>query len=110
VSGNVKLGGNMKEYTTAEMVEEAFKGGEFECCTAPLSIAPLMGLSVKCNGGALYWNNDIDFNPSKVNITQTIWNAKWRKIEPQVDWSKVPVDTKVICTDFAGTIFKGYFA
>lgn len=67
-------------------------------------------LSLNC-GDCLFSNvnNDDDGNCNARTIKWLV--SEYKDPAENVDWSKVPVDTQVLCSDdLTGTWFKGYFA
>lgn len=89
ISTRAGAGGNM---TTIEMLKELVEnGGMFEC-----DILPSFYLK-KTENGSIEMNNKRNEKNFTLELNESYMAAVWKPYVKPVDWTKVPIDTKVKC-------------
>lgn len=90
-----KTEGNM---TTIEMLKELVEnGGMFES-DAPKGTTVVDYIAVTDRGIAWIMKHD-NLPRGLFELEERLLNSKWRPYVKLVDWTKVPIDTKVLCRD-----------
>ena len=97
------------EYTTTEMIEGAFNGAEFESVEF-CNVTQSKCMIAKCIDDKICWSYNYETQFKPIVFDNNIWTAKWRKVNSMINWSTIPVDTKLICTNKHGDKIKAYFA
>lgn len=93
--------------TTIEMLKELVEnGGMYE------SENNIFWCVTKNARGYIVWSSKKqDREDETVDLTREFMNSTWKPYVKPVDWTKVPIDTKVLCRDGDATPwFKRYFA